>query len=171
LSPAERAQDAGRQLEHGIPRKTYADNLPTRNVLPAPQGRTTPLLQTTAVPNEPRSTNTRAVEKPPVKAPPTRPLQEPQLGASIEPDDRALREKVQTALLRETRLPYTARLVRVKVNGGSITLQGEVNTYWERRLVEEVVDRVRGEHALTNALSVRNRALEATPRSETARAP
>lgn len=71
--------------------------------------------------------------------------------------DEALREQVQAALLKNPSLSYTARLVRVAVKDGEITLTGQLNTQHEKMDVEHAVEKVRGNHTVHNQLRVRSR--------------
>ncbi len=79
--------------------------------------------------------------------------------------DEALRERVQSELLKNGSLSYTGRLVRVSVQGGEITLTGQLDTQYEKLHVERAVERVRGQHVLHNQLTLRS-PTPARPRSD-----
>jgi hypothetical protein len=69
-------------------------------------------------------------------------------------DEAELRSRIQSTLLRNPSLSFTAKRVRVEVERGRVTLLGEVRTAREKSEVEELVERVSGVKRVTNRLAV-----------------
>ena len=66
--------------------------------------------------------------------------------------DRTLAERVDSAI---TTSPYlTGRKLRFETDGGRVTLQGIVKTYFQKQMAQEVVRRVAGVERIDNHLVV-----------------
>jgi osmotically-inducible protein OsmY len=68
--------------------------------------------------------------------------------------DRALAEKVQTALRQDPTMASAAQYVQVQAKNGEITLQGSVNTQQEKAALESKVQQVVGVSRVNNQLVV-----------------
>jgi osmotically-inducible protein OsmY len=71
------------------------------------------------------------------------------------PDPEIAREAV-SAIKRE--LPYSADLIRVVVSKGWITLEGDVEWYYQKQRAEEAVRRVKGVNGVINAITLKPKA-------------
>jgi hypothetical protein len=69
-------------------------------------------------------------------------------------DEAELRARIQSTLLRDEKLSFTAKRVRVEIERGRVTLLGEVRTAREKNEVEDLVQKVSGVHRVTNRLAV-----------------
>ena len=66
--------------------------------------------------------------------------------------DRTLAERVDSAI---TTSPYlSGRELRFETDGGRVTLQGIVKTYFQKQMAQEVVRRVAGVERIDNHLVV-----------------
>jgi osmotically-inducible protein OsmY len=70
------------------------------------------------------------------------------------PDPEIAREVV-SAIRRE--LPYSAERIKVIVQDGRVTLEGELEWHYQRERAEQAAQRVRGVSALTNMITLRPR--------------
>jgi osmotically-inducible protein OsmY len=69
-------------------------------------------------------------------------------------DEAELRARIQSTLLRDANLSFTAKRVRVEIERGRVTLLGEVRTAREKNEVEDLVEKVSGVRRVTNRLAV-----------------
>jgi hypothetical protein len=68
--------------------------------------------------------------------------------------ENELRERIQSRLLSEQKLSYTARRVRVEVSQNDVTVQGEVRTAREKSDVEQLIQHIEGVRRVNNQLAV-----------------
>jgi osmotically-inducible protein OsmY len=71
------------------------------------------------------------------------------------PDPEIARDAVASI---QAQLPYSADHIRVVVRDGWITLEGQVEWYYQRERAEEAVRRIRGVKGITNSIQVQPRA-------------
>ena len=71
------------------------------------------------------------------------------------PDPEVARDAVSSI---KAQLPYSSDRVRVVVRDGWITLEGQVEWYYQKERAEEAVRRIRGVKGVTNSLQVQSRA-------------
>ena len=70
------------------------------------------------------------------------------------PDPEIARDAVASI---QAQLPYSADHIRVVVRDGWITLEGQVEWYYQRERAEEAVRRIRGVKGITNSIQVQPR--------------
>jgi hypothetical protein len=69
-------------------------------------------------------------------------------------EEANLRERIQSTLMHDQSLSFTAKRIRVEIERGRVTLLGEVRTLREKNEVAELVHRVEGVRRVTNRLAV-----------------
>ncbi len=73
---------------------------------------------------------------------------------SASKDEANLRERIQSTLMHDRSLSFTAKRVRVEIDRGRVTLLGEVRTLREKNEVAELVHRVEGVRRVNNRLAI-----------------
>ena len=74
-------------------------------------------------------------------------------------DDRPDPEIAREAIARiRNELPYSWEKIRAVVTKGWLTLEGEVEWYYQRQRAEEAVRRVRGVRGVTNSIEIKPQA-------------
>lgn len=131
---------------------------------PAPEGETAPAEPTAALTQEPLLQS-----DPKPSSDPLNTATADAAGAPVVPPDPPsesevrLRERIQSALVRQKSLSYTAKHVSVAVDKSDVTLEGDVRTAREKADVQAIVEKVQGVRRVHNKLGVINATMMPAP--------
>lgn len=78
----------------------------------------------------------------------------PKAPESASKEEANLRERIQSTLMHDQSLSFTAKRIRVEIERGRVTLLGEVRTLREKNEVAELVHKVEGVRRVSNRLAV-----------------